>query len=105
MTTMLEATEAKRASPAPAEKAARSMSAPCVGRRLSMKRTSFGISEAEFSKKLGIGSGDLTAYEQGAKRISANLLLQFAKFLDVQPRYFFEGYSAKELRACLELTL
>ena len=68
MTIMLEATEAKRVSPAPVEKATRSVNAVCVGRRLHMKRTSSGISEAELSKKLGIGRGDLTAYEQGAKR-------------------------------------
>ena len=105
MTIMLEATEAKRASPAPVEKATRSVNAVCVGRRLHMKRTSSGISEAELSKKLGIGRGDLTAYEQGAKRISANLLLQIAKLLDVQPRYFFQGYSEKELSTCLESTL
>ena len=104
MTTLL-ATEAKRAAPAPAEKATRSTSAVCIGRRLRMKRTSSGISEAEFSKKLGIGRSDLRAYEQGAERISANLLQQIAKLLDVRPDYFFQGYSAKELRACLKSPL
>ena len=105
MTTTLEATEAERASPSPAEKATRSMSAVCVGRRLRTKRTSSGISEAEFSKKLGIGRADLRAFEQGAARISARLLLQIAKLLDVPPDYFFRGYSTKELRACLESPL
>ena len=37
------------------------------------KRTSSGISEAEFSKKLGIGRADLRAYEQGAEHISAEI--------------------------------
>ena len=74
----------------------------CVGRRLRVRRTSSGISERELSDKLGIDRNDLNAYEQGAKRVSANLLLRIAKLLDVRPDYFFQGYTAGELSACLE---
>jgi transcriptional regulator with XRE-family HTH domain len=76
-----------------------------IGRRLQVRRTSFGISEREFCDNLGIYRDDLDAYEQGAKRVSANLLLRIAKLLDVRPRYFFQGYAAEELSACLESSL
>ena len=67
-----------------------------------MRRTSSGISEGELCKKLGIDRDDLDAYEQGVRRVSANLLLRIAKVLDVRPDYFFQGYTAEELSACLD---
>ena len=77
----------------------------CVGRRLRARRTSSGIAEQELCEKLGIDLYDLEAYEWGLERVSANLLLRIAKVLDVQPDYFFRGYTARELSACLELSL
>jgi transcriptional regulator with XRE-family HTH domain len=74
----------------------------CVGRRLRIRRTSCGLSEGELCKKLEIDRDDLVAHEQGAERVSANLLLRFAKLLDVRPQYFFQGYNEEELNACLE---
>jgi transcriptional regulator with XRE-family HTH domain len=70
-----------------------------------VRRRSYGISERELSDKLGIDRDDVDAYEQGAKRVSANLLLRIAKLLDVRPRYFFQSYAAEELSACLESSL
>jgi ribosome-binding protein aMBF1 (putative translation factor) len=77
----------------------------CVGRRLRVRRTSFGMSEKKLCDKLGIDCDDLDAYEQGAKRVGANLLLRIADLLDVRPDYFFHGYTPEELRACLEPSL
>ena len=77
----------------------------CVGRRLRVRRTSSGISEGELCKKLGIDRDDLAAYEEGVRRVSANLLLRIAKVLDVRPAYFFQGYTAEELSACLKSSL
>ena len=76
-----------------------------IGRRLQLRRRSYGISERELSDNLGIDRDDVDAYEQGAKRVSANLLLRIAKLLDVRPRYFFQGYAPEELSACLESSL
>jgi transcriptional regulator with XRE-family HTH domain len=50
---------------------------------------------------LGIDRDDLGAYEGGAERVSAPLLLQIAKLLDVRPDYFFRGYTEEELESCL----
>jgi DNA-binding transcriptional regulator YiaG len=77
----------------------------CVGRRLRARRTSSGMSVEELCGRLGIDRDDLNAYEQGARRLSANLLLRIATLLDVRPDYFFQNYSAEELSACLELCL
>jgi ribosome-binding protein aMBF1 (putative translation factor) len=94
--------------PAAAGKAApitQNTSNTCVGRRLRLRRTSSGISKGELCDKLGIDRNDLDAYEQGAKRVNANLLLRVAKLFNVQPEYFFQGYSSEELSVCLESPL
>jgi transcriptional regulator with XRE-family HTH domain len=77
----------------------------CIGRRLGVRRTSSGVSKRELCDKLGIDLYDLDAFEQGSKRVSANLLLRIAKLFNVQPQYFFQGYTADELNACLESSL
>ena len=77
----------------------------CVGSRLRLRRTSRGISVKELGEKLGIDPDDLDAYEEGAKRVTADLLLRIAKLLQVRPEYFFQGYTAEELSACLATPL
>lgn len=74
----------------------------CVGGRLRVKRTALGISPQELSKQLGIDQNDLNAYEAGAGRVGANLLLRIAKVLGVRLDYFFKDYTEEELEGCLE---
>jgi DNA-binding XRE family transcriptional regulator len=74
----------------------------CVGSRLRIKRTSLGISQQALSERVGIDRDDLNAYETGAERVSANLLLRIAKSLDVRLDYFFQGYTEEELESCLK---
>ena len=74
----------------------------CVGSRLRVKRTALGISCQELCKQAGIDREDLDAYEAGARRVSANLLLRIAKLLDVRPDYFFRDYTKEELESCLQ---
>ncbi len=64
-----------------------------VGSRLRGRRISRGMSEKELSEKLGVDLEDVHAYEYGATRIGANLLLRIAKLLEVRPDYFFQGYA------------
>ena len=66
-----------------------------IGSRVRIKRTSRGLSQQEFCKLLSVGRSDLADFEAGAKRINANLLLRVAKSLDVQPDYFFRGYTSE----------
>jgi transcriptional regulator with XRE-family HTH domain len=56
----------------------------------------------ELSGRLRIDPDGVNAYEEGEKRVNANLLLRIAKMLDVRPDYFLQGYTAKELSNCLE---
>jgi hypothetical protein len=74
----------------------------CVGSRLRIRRTSHAISKQELSELLGIERDQLDAYEAGAARISANVLLRIAKLLDVRPGYFFRDYPEEELESCLK---
>jgi transcriptional regulator with XRE-family HTH domain len=46
----------------------------------------------ELSKLVGVDPTHLAAYEAGAQRINASLLLRIANVLDVRPGYFFQGY-------------
>jgi transcriptional regulator with XRE-family HTH domain len=73
-----------------------------VGGRLHFRRTSQGISGKALSKFLRIDRGELDAYETGAKRISASLLVRTAKILDVGADYFFRGADAKPAQVDVE---
>jgi DNA-binding transcriptional regulator YiaG len=64
-----------------------------IGSRVRIKRTSLGISKQEFSTSLKINGNALAACEAGKKRIDANLLFRISKLMDVQPNYFFQGYT------------
>jgi DNA-binding XRE family transcriptional regulator len=70
-----------------------------IGGRVRVRRTSRGMSQQEFCKLLGLSRNDLPAYEAGAQRINANLLLRIAKSLDVRPDYFFRGYVQEQPKA------
>ncbi len=66
-----------------------------LGGRLRDKRTSTGWSQEELAEKLQIDPKDISAYEKGAKRISADRLLTLSKVLGVKPVYFF-GFDDNE---------
>ena len=67
-----------------------------VASRVRIKRTSRGLTQQEFSELLDIDPNDLAAFEEGAKRINANLLFRIAMSLDVRPDYFFRGYMEED---------
>jgi transcriptional regulator with XRE-family HTH domain len=60
-----------------------------LGNRLRDRRILSGLSREQLAKRLRIGPGEIGAYESGAKRISADLLLRIARALGVRPDYFF----------------
>jgi transcriptional regulator with XRE-family HTH domain len=60
-----------------------------IGFRLRDKRTSMGWSQEQLAEKLQIDPKDVSAYEKGAKRITAERLLLLSKVLSVRPVYFF----------------
>jgi transcriptional regulator with XRE-family HTH domain len=61
----------------------------CLGNRLRDMRTSRGMSQEQLAERLHILPEEVSAHETGAKRISADRLLQIARALEVRPDYFF----------------
>jgi transcriptional regulator with XRE-family HTH domain len=60
-----------------------------LGGRLRDKRMSTGWTPEQLADKLQIDAKDIHAYEEGAKRITADRLLRLSKVLGVKPVYFF----------------
>ena len=50
-----------------------------IGSRLRIRRTSRGMNGAQFSKLVGVDRSNLAAYEAGAQRINAGLLLRIRR--------------------------
>ena len=61
-----------------------------IGTRVAMRRTLCGLSKLQLGARLGIDTADVSAYEQGEKRMSCKLLLETAKQLNATPRFFFQ---------------
>ena len=61
-----------------------------IGTRVAMRRSLCGLSKLQFAARLGIDIADVSAYEQGEKRMSCKLLLEAAKQLNATPRFFFQ---------------
>ena len=60
-----------------------------LGCRLRDKRTSTGWSQEQLAEKTQIDPKEISAYEKGTKRITADRLLRLSKVLGVRPVYFF----------------
>ena len=61
-----------------------------IGTRVAMRRSLCGLSKLQLAARLGIDTADVSAYEQGEKRMSCKLLLETAKQLKASPRFFFQ---------------
>jgi ribosome-binding protein aMBF1 (putative translation factor) len=61
-----------------------------IGARVAMRRSLCGLSKLQLAARLGIDSADVSAYEQGERRMSCKLLLEAAKQLKATPRFFFQ---------------
>jgi ribosome-binding protein aMBF1 (putative translation factor) len=60
-----------------------------IGTRVAMRRSLCGLSKLQLGARLGIDTADVSAYEQGEKRMSCKLLLETARQLNATPRFFF----------------
>jgi DNA-binding transcriptional regulator YiaG len=61
-----------------------------IGSRVAMRRSLCRLSQLQLAARLGIDTADVSAYEQGEKRMSCALLLETAKQLKATPRFFFQ---------------
>ena len=66
-----------------------------VGMRVRERRAEIGISQERLAAELRLTFQQVQKYERAANRISASRLYQIAKFLDVKPPFFFEGYQER----------
>ena len=61
-----------------------------IGTRVATRRSLCGLSQLQLAARLGIETAEVSAYEQGEKRLSCKLLLEAAKQLNATPRFFFQ---------------
>jgi transcriptional regulator with XRE-family HTH domain len=76
-------TEASSKSPDPMDIA--------LGAAVRIRRRTIGLSQEALAEKCGVSFQQIQKYENGANRVSASRLWQFAAVLGVQVVYFFEG--------------
>ncbi|MSO14114.1 helix-turn-helix domain-containing protein [Candidatus Aquarickettsia rohweri] len=62
-----------------------------VGKRLKQKRIEKGISQDDLAGSVNLTFQQVQKYEKATNRISASKLYDFAKFLGIDVKYFFEG--------------
>lgn len=62
-----------------------------VGRRIRQQRTLLGMSQTAIAEAAGITFQQVQKYENGSNRVSASMMWQFAKALQVPVASFFEG--------------
>jgi transcriptional regulator with XRE-family HTH domain len=65
-----------------------------VASRLRGKRRALGLSEDDLALELGIGTGQIRAYERAVERIPTHHLVRLSHFLDVPLTYFFPAASS-----------
>jgi hypothetical protein len=61
-----------------------------IGKYIEARRILCALSQQQLGVRLGLRATEVSAYEQGAKRMSCKLLLETAKQLKVRPRFFFQ---------------
>jgi hypothetical protein len=61
-----------------------------IGNRVALRRSFCRLSKHQLGARLGIEAADVSAHEQGEKRMSCKLLFETAKQLKAAPRFFFE---------------
>src|ERR1700730_14035460 len=67
-----------------------------VGGQLRLRRAQSGMTQAELGAKVGLPFQAVQKYETGEGHISASLLRQLARILDVSLSYFFEDLDQPE---------
>lgn len=60
-----------------------------IGNRIAVKRSLCRLSQLQLGARLGIDAADVSAHEQGEKRMSCKVLFETAKQLKTAPRFFF----------------
>ncbi len=72
-----------------------------VGERVRARRLELDMSQTDLANKVGITFQQIQKYENGANRVSASRLWQFAAILGVPVDYFFQGLGRNDLPAAI----
>jgi len=72
-----------------------------VGQRVRARRLELDLSQTGLAEACGITFQQIQKYENGANRVSASRLWQFAAVLGVPVDYFFDGLGRNELPAAV----
>jgi transcriptional regulator with XRE-family HTH domain len=70
-----------------------------VGARIQLRRRELGLSQTDLVQKLDVSFQQVQKYETGKNRVSAGVLYEISKALDVSVGFFFEDF--EEPRAVL----
>jgi transcriptional regulator with XRE-family HTH domain len=70
-----------------------------VGAKMRLRRKQLGLTQNALADALGITFQQVQKYEKGSNRVSASMLWRAARFLDVEPGWFFEGLAADSDRS------
>jgi transcriptional regulator with XRE-family HTH domain len=62
-----------------------------VGKKLKQKRLELGISQDDLAGSVNLTFQQVQKYEKGINRVSSSKLYDFAKFLNIDISYFFDG--------------
>ncbi|WP_349958093.1 helix-turn-helix transcriptional regulator [Rhizobium sp. ZPR3] len=62
-----------------------------VGRQIRLLRVQCNLSQGDLGKGIGISYQQMQKYETGKNRVSASMLYEIARFLQVSPARFFDG--------------
>ncbi|MER9868505.1 helix-turn-helix domain-containing protein [Mesorhizobium sp. M0136] len=70
-----------------------------VGRQIATVRVQSDVSQAQLARSIGISFQQLQKYENAKNRVSASMLYEIAKSLDVPISRFFEGLPGNDQTA------
>jgi transcriptional regulator with XRE-family HTH domain len=68
-----------------------------VGRQIAAVRVQSDVSQAKLARSIGISFQQLQKYENAKNRVSASMLCEIGKSLDVPVSRFFEGLPGNEI--------
>ncbi|MCG7508627.1 XRE family transcriptional regulator [Mesorhizobium retamae] len=76
-----------------------------VGRQVAMVRVQSDVSQVQLARAIGVSFQQVQKYENGKNRVSASMLYEIARSLDVPVSRFFEGLPSNNETRCKTLPL
>lgn len=62
-----------------------------IGQRIRERRKLLKLSQGQLSEMMGFSYQQMQKYEAGSSQVTVSKLLQFSKYLNVPPYYFYDG--------------